>query len=105
MRAAGPPGRRIVLFDCDPSRGGALPVRLLESFHGVLVTDGYAAYDDAAEVLGVTHAGCMAHTRRYFDEAKKTGSETAQVALEFIGKLSLIERASGASIPSQTSNA
>jgi transposase len=93
VRAAGPPGRRIVLFDYDPSRGGAVPVRLLEGFRGVLVTDGYVAYDDAAEVLGFTHAGCMAHARRYFDEAKKTGSETAKVALEFIGKLSLIERA------------
>jgi transposase len=93
VRAAGPPGRRIVLFDYDPSRGGAVPVRLLEGFRGVLVTDGYVAYDDAAEVLGFTHAGCMVHARRYFDEAKKTGSETAKVALEFIGKLSLIERA------------
>jgi transposase len=92
VRAAGPPGRRIVLFDYDPSRGGAVPVRLLEGFRGVLVTDGYAAYDDAAEVLGCTHAGCMVHARRYFDEARKTGSETAKVALEFIGKLSLIER-------------
>ena len=93
VRAAGPPGRRVVLFDYDPSRGGAVPVRLLESLRGVLVTDGYAAYDDASEVLGLTHAGCMVHARRYFDEAKKTGSGTAKVALDFIGKLSLIERA------------
>jgi len=36
----------------------------------------------------------MAHARRYFDEAKKVGSDAghAKVALEFIGKLSLIER-------------
>jgi transposase len=93
VRAAGPPHRRIVLFDHDPSRGGTVPVRLLEGLRGVLVTDGYAAYDDAAEVLGLTHAGCMVHARRYFDEAKKTGSETAKAALDFIGKLSLIERA------------
>lgn len=93
VRAAGPPGRRIVLFDYDPSRGGAVPVRLLDSFRGVLVTDGYVAYDDAAEILGLTHAGCMVHARRYFDEARKTGSQTAKGALDFIGKLSLIERA------------
>jgi transposase len=92
VRAAGPPGRRLVLFDYDPSRGGAVPVRLLDSFRGVLVTDGYVAYDDAAEALGLTHAGCMVHARRYFDEARKTGSETARIALDFIGKLSLIER-------------
>jgi transposase len=36
----------------------------------------------------------MAHARRYFDEARKVGSEAshAKVALDFIGKLSLVER-------------
>ena len=93
VRAAGPPGKRIVLFDYDPSRGGSVPVRLLAGFKGVLLTDGYGVYDDAAEVLGCTHAGCMAHVRRYFDEARKAGDSThAKTALDFIGKLSLIER-------------
>ena len=94
VRCAGPPGRRIVLFDYDPSRGGAVPLRLLEGFQGTLVTDGYGAYDGAAAVLKLTHAGCMAHARRYFEEARKAGSNAghAKVALEFIGKLSLVER-------------
>jgi len=93
VRAAGPPGRRIVLFDYDPSRGGTVPMRLLAGFKGILLTDGYGVYDDAAEVLGFTHAGCMAHARRYFDEARKAGDSThAKTALDFIGKLSLIER-------------
>src|SRR5665213_38530 len=94
VRAAGPPGRRIVLFDYDPSRGGAVPLRLLHGYRGVLLTDGYGAYDGASEALKLTHAGCMAHARRYFDEAKKVGvdSSHARTALEFIGRLSLIER-------------
>lgn len=92
VRAAGPPGRQVVLFDYDPSRGGTVPLRLLEGYRGILMTDGYGAYDGAAEALKLTHAGCMAHARRYFDEAKKVGSESAQVALDFIGQLSLIER-------------
>ena len=94
VRCAGPPGRRIVLFDYDPSRGGAVPLRLLEGVQGTLVTDGYGAYDGAAAVLKLTHAGCMAHARRYFEEARKAGSNAghAKVALEFIGKLSLVER-------------
>jgi len=29
VRAAGPPGRRIILFDYDASRGGAVPLQLL----------------------------------------------------------------------------
>jgi transposase len=59
VRAAGPAGRRIVLFDYDPSRGGAVPLRLLDGYRGILVTDGYGAYDGAAEVLKLTHAGCI----------------------------------------------
>jgi hypothetical protein len=35
----------------------------------------------------------MPHARRYFDEARKAGDSThAKTALDFIGKLSLIER-------------
>jgi transposase len=94
VRCAGPPGRRIVLFDYDPSRGGAVPLRLLQGFNGTLLTDGYSAYDSATELLSITHAGCMAHAHRYFDEARKISADPAHAksALEFIGKLSLIER-------------
>jgi transposase len=95
VRCAGPPGRRIVLFDYDPSRGGAVPLRLLQGFKGTLLTDGYCAYDAATELLGIPHAGCMAHARRYFDEACKAAADPvhARSALQFIGRLSLIERA------------
>lgn len=94
VRCAGPPGRRIVLFDYDPSRGGAVPLRLLEGCKGTLVTDGYGAYDGAAQLLKLSHAGCMAHCRRYFEDARKAGTDHshAKVALEFIGQLSRIER-------------
>ena len=71
-----------------------MPLRLLEGFSGALVTDGYGSYDGAAKLLKLTHAGCMAHARRHFEEARKAGTETAyaKAALDFIGKLSLIER-------------
>lgn len=95
VRASGPPGRRIVLFDYDASRGGAVPMRLFEDYHGIIVTDGYAAYDGVAQALQLVHAGCMAHARRKFDEAKKAQPDCAphaRAALEFIGQLSLIER-------------
>lgn len=95
VRAAGPPGRRIVLFDYDTSRAGTVPLRLLDGYQGILVTDGYAAYDGAAQALGLIHAGCMAHARRKFDEAKKaqpSQTSQAQVALDFIAELSLLER-------------
>jgi transposase len=59
VRAAGPPGRRIILFDYDPSRGGAVPRRLLEGYRGILLTDGYEAYAKVALALGLVHASCM----------------------------------------------
>ena len=36
VRASRPPHRRIILFDYDPSRGGAVPMRLLDGFTGIL---------------------------------------------------------------------
>jgi len=96
-RCAGPPGKRIVLFDYDASRGGAVPKRLLEGYRGILLTDGYEAYAQVAAANSLVHAGCLAHARRKFDEAHKAqsaGAESshAKTALAFIGELSLIER-------------
>ena len=97
VRAAGPPGRRIILFDYDSSRGGAVPRRLLEGYHGILLTDGYEAYANTALALGLVHAGCMAHARRAFDEAHKAqptaGDGHAKIALDFIRELYRIESA------------
>lgn len=53
-------GPRIVLFNYDASRAGTIPRRLLEGYRGILVTDGYEAYDAAARTLILTHAGCFA---------------------------------------------
>jgi transposase len=98
VRAAGPPGRRIVLFDYDASRGGAVPKRLLEGYQGILLTDGYEAYESVAQALGLVHAGCFAHVRRRFDQARKAQSKDnasgshARLALDFIRELYLIER-------------
>lgn len=69
IRVAGPPRERVVLFDYDPSRGGATALRLLEGVRGTLQTDGHGAYDEAARVLCLVHCGCIAHARRKFFEA------------------------------------
>lgn len=95
VRAAGPPGQRIVLFDYDPSRAGAVPKRLLQDYQGILITDGYEAYAQVALAGHLTHAGCWAHCRRKFDEARKASPNAdshAKSALEFIRQLYLIER-------------
>jgi len=96
VRCAGPPGRRMVLFDYDASRGGAVPRGLLADYRGILLTDGYEAYAVVARQMGLTHAGCWAHARRKFEEARKGQPDStashAKEALARIGALYAIER-------------
>lgn len=99
VRASGPPGRRIILFDYDAFRAGAVPKRLLDGYRGILLTDGYEAYEAVARSLNLAHAGCFAHVRRKFDEARKAQSQQnaadghARIALGFIRELYVVERA------------
>ncbi len=58
---------------------------------GVLLTDGYAAYERYAEITGLTHAQCWAHTRRKFFEAQDVEPEAATEALDQIGAIYAIE--------------
>ena len=67
----GPPGQPSVLFDYDPSRGKAVPLRLFEGFSGYLQTDGYASYNAVCKQEGIIQLGCFDHVRRKFTDAKK----------------------------------
>lgn len=96
----GPPGRPSVLFEYDPSRGGKVPVRLLDDFKGILQADGYSGYGRVCAANQLTRIGCWDHARRKFVEAsraapakgKKDQSSKADVALSHIRKLYLIEK-------------
>jgi transposase len=59
-----------------------------KGFSGTLLTDGYAAYRTLPDV---THAGCMAHARRKFNDAMATSPVIASRAIALIGKLYQIE--------------
>ena len=89
----GPP---IVLYHYAPSRGNEVVASLLTGFHGILQTDGYAAYDVFCLKNKVLHAGCWNHMRRKFWEAdkvakKKQGTLSHQ-ALEMIRSIYAVER-------------
>lgn len=99
----GPPDRQSVLFEYDPSRGGAVAERLLDGFGGVLQADGYSGYSKVCQAAGITRIGCFDHSRRKFVEAsratetkgtkKKAGQPAkADVALSKIRKLYAIEK-------------
>ena len=99
----GPPDKPAVLFEYDPSRGGAVPERLLEGFKGVFQADGYSGYNRLCQNEGITRIGCFDHARRKFVEAsraaqsigtrKKAGQPSkADVALGKIRQLYAIEK-------------
>ena len=97
----GPPGQPSVLFEYDPSRGGKVPVRLLDDFQGILQADGYSGYGQVCAANKLTRIGCWDHARRKFVEAsraapakgKKGQPSKADVALSHIRKLYAIEKA------------
>jgi transposase len=92
VRAAGPPGRRIILFDYIPSRNTEALKALLKRadggyYTGKLLTDGLDHYDTISAALHLTHLGCNQHARAYFYKARKVSTSKsarslAQVALD-----------------------
>ncbi len=77
---------RGVLFEWFPSRAHDCLTKMLSKFHGQLQSDGYAAYETFyAKPLNqklraeVERAGCWAHTRRKFYEAREESPLAAQV--------------------------
>ena len=71
MQTGGPPGRPVVVFDYDASRGGQVPVRLLHDYRGYVMTDGYSGYNELMRTDGIDQLICWAHVRRRFVEAVK----------------------------------
>jgi len=49
---------KVILFDYDPSRSSAVPMRLLQGFEGALMLDGYAGYDAACNTMPIIRLGC-----------------------------------------------
>jgi transposase len=99
VQRGGPPGKPVILFDYDPSRSGAVPVRLLDGFSGFLQCDGYEGYSAVGKREDIVLVGCWAHARRKFDEAIKAQGKKgkakagrATTGLAFIQKLYRIEK-------------
>ena len=55
-----------IIFKYSPSRSEKTAKEFIDGFKGILVTDGYASYNN---IDGVTHAECWAHARRYFHDS------------------------------------
>jgi len=102
VRAAGPPGRRMILFDYVPNRNTEALMALLTGpdgrYRGKIISDGLKTYDGLAEAWQLQHFGCLSHCRRYYVAAEKvgqspTGRTLARVVIrDFIGALYGVER-------------
>jgi transposase len=99
-RSAADSEQPVVLFDYQPGRGQQYPQVFLSGYDGMLMTDGYSAW---RTLEGVTHFGCMAHSRRLFVDAhkgqkKKAGGRALQ-ALEYFKALYQVETLARAELP------
>jgi transposase len=95
-----------VVYDFCLGRGAQYPIEFLRgedrpdgrrSWRGTLVRDEYAAYDSALDPKdwpGRIGAGCLAHSRRKFDELLKAGgsSSVAEEALRRMARIWRLER-------------
>jgi transposase len=86
------PLEKLVCFDYQKGRGREGPVNFLKDFRGTLQTDGYVGYDIFENKEGYTMLSCMAHARRYFEQAKDNDPQRAEYVLSQIQKLYQVER-------------
>lgn len=83
---------KAVVYDFCESRAGEHARAFLGDWKGALVCDDFSGYKQSF-TLGVTEAGCMAHSRRkFFDLHASNKSQIAGQALQFISALYDIER-------------
>ena len=81
-----------IAYTYAPGRGAVHALKLLDTYHGIVQCDGYAAYKNIANAayLGeaITLAFCWAHLRRKFFEIAKGGS--APIASEALDRIALL---------------
>ena len=81
-----------VVFQASLDRRQQHPADFLDGFEGTLLTDGAGDYNAAAARDGVVRAGCWAHARRKFFEARKADPTRAGRALSSIRQVFLVEK-------------
>jgi len=96
----GPPDKPAILFRYSQTRSGDVPREVLAGYAGYCQTDAFSGYDALEEANpNIVLVGCFAHVRRNFvkvvdarGKAAKNKPGSAEVALEYIGRLYKIEK-------------
>jgi transposase len=82
-----------VIYDFTENRSAADgPDRFLQGYKGYLQTDGGSSFSPITDSEDVIAVNCMAHARRYFEQAQNNDKEAADHALAIIKILYDIER-------------
>lgn len=77
-----------IVFPFSESRSGTTVREVLGDYRGVLLSDGYQAYERHADKInGLVHALCWSHTRRGFVKAEAVEPELTAEALARIREL------------------
>jgi transposase len=89
-----------VVYRILPSRSQAAAREVLGEYRGIVVADGYGAYEALARdgPTGFTLAHCWAHVRRKFVEAEVHFPEPCREMLGLVGELYAVEREAGDSL-------
>lgn len=80
-------GKGLVAFEFSLTREGSVAFARLESFNGLLHTDGYAGYDALRKRDGIVGFGCLTHARRKFSEVVKVSGDKQGIAAEMIERM------------------
>lgn len=81
------PIAKLILFDYRKGRGMHGPKELLSDYTGMLQCDGYKVYDKIARKGNMKLAGCLAHVRRKYVEAKDSDKVLATFALDIFSEI------------------
>lgn len=77
-----------VYYRLRPSRSAKACAEVLGDFQGIVLVDGYRAYDTLARASpNLTLAYCWAHVRRKYIQASKFYPEETEEVLELLGRL------------------
>jgi transposase len=81
-----------VCFEFSETKSGQTPAKTLQTYQGILQTDGATNFGGVPARAQVVHLNCWAHVRRYFVKAEESNDAGAAAYLDDIGKLFRIER-------------
>lgn len=79
--------RGLVVFELSETRSGEVADKRLESFKGLLQTDGYFGYNKLRHRDGIVALGCLTHARRKFKEVIDITGDHQGIAAQMIERL------------------